>query len=223
MIAPTNNLIVLPKRKWAKNISNILKIAQLENNSSVDANDVVTIVGEVISIPKKISTEYLGYNGFSTKDIQVGDTAIFSSTVINDTIVVEGKEDITFRNSIFYKAKEYFICDITKVFGVIRDLEIIMVNGWVMVEPFEESKIIVPLAIKRTKNAVKSKVIAIGNGRTYEKNITAKPNDTVYFNSMKTASYQINGKKFCVVHQNHILSREVQKTKEKTKPVFSEN
>lgn len=220
--SPSNYVFVSVKTKWTAHISNIMKVAQIENNSSVDSSDVVSITGVVQSLPIMITENIVGFEGFSTKDIRIGDTAIFSSNVIND-IVMDGEEDIIYRNRCYHQTKEYFAVDIREVFGVIREEKIIMINGWVMIEPFEESKIIIPQHLRKTKNAVKSNIIAIGNPRTTENRITAKTGDRVYFNSMKAAKYQINGKKFCILHQNQILGRDIEKHTKIMPPPFTEN
>lgn len=209
--SPANKVIVLPVARYSKNITDIMKRSAIQNGASVDPADVVNIVGEVISVPKYISPTN-DYKGFSIKDIKVGDTAIFSYKVIYDIIIKQEGEEPIYRNSIVYEGKEYFACDIRNLFGVIREGEIIMVNGFVMLEDFEESKIILPASLSKQKNAASSKILYIGSNRTNLSRITAQEGDTVFFNSKQAQRYQINDKKFVILQQDRILGKVTNET-----------
>lgn len=209
--SPANKVIVLPVARYSKNITDIMKRSAIQNGASVDPADVVNIVGEVISVPKYISPTN-DYKGFSIKDIKVGDTAIFSYKVIYDIIIKQEGEEPIYRNSIVYEGKEYFACDIRNLFGVIREGEIIMVNGFVMLEDFEESKIILPASLSKQKNAASSKILYIGSNRTNLSRITAQEGDTVFFNSKQAQRYQINDKKFIILQQDRILGKVTNET-----------
>lgn len=209
--SPANKVIVLPVARYSKNITELMKRSAIQNGASVDPADVVNIVGEVISVPKYISPTN-DYKGFSIKDIKVGDTAIFSYKVIYDIVIKQEGEEPIYRNSIVYEGKEYFACDIRNLFGVIREGEIIMVNGFVMLEDFEESKIILPASLSKQKNAASSKILYIGSNRTNLSRITAQEGDTVFFNSKQAQRYQINDKKFVILQQDRILGKVTNET-----------
>lgn len=202
--SPSCKVIVEVKQKYIKNISSIMKAAAIENNSSVDPVELVNILGVVQSLPKTISSKKK-YKGFSTKDIRVGDTAIFSYRVIYDFIQVG--EDIKYKNLIKYEDKELFTADITDVFGVIRDGKIIMINGYVMTTPFAEKKIILAAASKQTKGTVISEVIEIGNPKETDKPLEVKQGDSIYYNPMKAQKYQINNKPFVIIPQSQVLGK----------------
>lgn len=207
LIAPFNNIIVQVATKYISNISNILKVAAIENNSSVDSTDIVNIVGTVISIPKSITTEIRGYEGFSTKDIQVGDTAIFRFDVIHAFKSTSAEQGIVYKNRIWYNGKEYWLCDIQKVFGIIRNEEIKMVNGYVMLTDFEPKKIILPAHMRNVRGTQQSKIMHIGSSKITEKQISATMGDTVFFNPNLAAKYQIKGKPFRIIQQDKILGK----------------
>lgn len=206
--AAQNNLFIKVSTQYIGNISNILRVAAIENNSSVDPSDLVQIVGEVVSIPKKITTEKRGYEGFSTKDIQVGDTAIFRFDLIYDFKMLS-KTEKTYRNRIWYKGQELWSCDIQKVFGVIRDGEILMINGYTMIKDFEPHKIILSQNNSRLRSLQNSELMHIGSPQLTEKPIPAGKGDNVYFPANLAAKYQINGKSFRIIQQNKILGKEI--------------
>lgn len=207
LTAPQNSLIVKVKHKYIGNITELLKRSAIQNNASVDPLDFVNITGEVVSLPKSIIDRF-DYEGYSIKDIQIGDTAIFAYSVIGDTSTTEDGK-VNFKNRLWYGGQEYFLCNITNLYGVIRNGEIIMVNGWVMTTTFEESKIILSAGMKKTKGIVKAQVLNINYAKTNKKPISVNKGDTVLFNPLITQKYQINDKKFVILNQSHILAKEV--------------
>jgi co-chaperonin GroES (HSP10) len=206
--SPVNNVIVKVKTKYIGNISKILQLSAIQNGSSVDSVDLVNIMGEIVSLPRTVS-DYIGYKGFSTKDMQVGDTAIFSYSIIHDFVIPEEDADPIYRNRMMYKGEEYFLADITKIFGVIRDGEIIMVNGYVMSSEFSDSNFVLPASLKKIKKAAETNVMHIGYPKKEESNIDIQSGDKIYFNSMTAQKYQINQKPFSIIQQNKIFGKEV--------------
>lgn len=204
--SPENNVIVKVKTKYIGNISKILQLSSIQNGASVDSVDLVNIMGEVVSLPRTISDK-IGYKGFTTKDIQVGDTAIFSYSVIHDFVIPAEDADPIYRNKMMYKGEEYFLADITKIFGVIRDGEIIMINGYVMTGTFTESTLVLPSTLKKLKKAAETEVMYNGNSKTTEAPIDINQGDVIYFNSMTAQKYQINNKPFSIISQNKIFGK----------------
>lgn len=206
--APANKVIVSPKTKYIKNITDVMKRAAIQNGSTVDPTECVNIVGEIVSLPLQITDNH-EYTGYSVADLRVGDMAIFSYRVIYDLIMRNEHDEPAFRNRIWYEGKELFTCDIRHLFGVIRDGEIIMVNGWVMLTEIQKSNIILPAALKKIKAAARSQVMHIGNSRTHTKKINSNQGDYIYFNSNHGQHYQIGDKKFIILQQERILGKEV--------------
>jgi co-chaperonin GroES (HSP10) len=204
--APENKVIVFPKTKYTRYITDIMKRASIQNGASVDPADIVNITGEIISIPKTISS-LKEYEGFTTNNIEIGDIGIFSYKVIYDLYIKQEHGEPIFRNQINYNGKEYFSCDIRNLFAVIRNGEIIMLNGFVMLEEFEAKRIILPANMKNQKDATSSKILYIGENKTSSPTIKAFQNDLVFYNSSKVQHYQINDKKFIILQQDRILGR----------------
>jgi len=204
--APTDNVIVYPGTKYISNVTNLIKLAAIQNNTTVHSEDLVNIQGEVISIPKSIS-DRLDCKGYSTKDIQAGDIAIFSFNVIHNLIQQEHEGELVYRNRLWYNAKEYFVAHIRDIYGVIRNGEIIMINGYVMVTDFPESKLYIPANQKKAKGTVKCQIMHIGNPLENEKAIEAEQGDFVYFNPLVAPKYQINNKPFRIIQQGQVLGK----------------
>lgn len=201
-----NKVIVEVTTKYTGNISDLVNRSAIQNNASVHVEDMVNICGKIISLPKRISKKR-EYSGFSTKDIMVGDIAIFSFNVIYDFFQNEPNGKLIYKNMISYQGKEYFQADITRVFGVIRNGSIIMINGYVMCQPVKEDILYVPSAAKRAKVSKSSMVMHIGLPRETVPSISVNNGDTVYFNPSIAQKYQINNKPFIILNQHQILGK----------------
>lgn len=215
MQAVRNNLIVTVKTKYVKNYTSILKQAQLVNQTEFNAADLVNIVGEVISVPKHIDdTEE--YAGFSAEGIFPGDTIIFRYDVIYAFAREKEVDAPIYRNLFWYKGQEYWTVDIQKVFAVIRNGEIIMKNGYVMIENIEmPSTLIIPGELKKLLSVGTATVTNIGDNRTNQNKLWIDQFSTVYLNPRIIQRYQINNHFFGIVEQRHIFGS--------TPPIYLEN
>ena len=202
---PNDKVVVKVKDKYTQKMSNILRLASLQNNTSIDPADFVNIVGEVVSLPKSISKQN---EGFSTKGIKVGDMAIFSYQVIYDIILKAETDKLEFRNMITYHGEEYFLADITLIFAVIRNEEIKMINGWVMLNEYKKSVILMQNQNKKTKGTVTSDILYINDSKENDAAINVNSGEIVYFSPYRPQHYHINGKPFIILRQNQILGKE---------------
>lgn len=206
--APINKVIVHPKTKYIRHISDLMKRSSIQNGATVDPSDYVNIVGEIISVPKKISDKP-EYAGFTVDNIKQGDIGIFSYRVIYDLIIKQENGEPIYRNLVKYNGEEYFSCDIRLLFAVIRDGEIHMLNGYVMLTDFEQDKIILSANLKNRKKTKSSQIMHIGNSKSNLPPINAKNGDMVFFNPGKTQLYEMNNKKFIILQQEKILGKEI--------------
>lgn len=204
---PINNVVVQVKTKYIKNFTKILRLAAIQQQSSIDPADYVNIVGTVVATPLEISSKK-GYEGFSAKDIKVGDVAIFSSSVIYEFTQTDPEAEPIFKNSFWWDSQEYFMCDIQKLYAVIRAGEIVMQNGYVMLEDIDKQPVIyLPQAIKKKVKTTEGTVTHIGHPLSNSKKIDCKEGDRVCFNPNILINHQIEGKEFSIVQQRHILGK----------------
>lgn len=208
--ASLNNVIVKIKHKYIGNFSKIMRLSAIQNMTSIEPADLVNIVGEVVSVPMEISTWKREYEGFSCADIKPGDTAIFSHEVVFSFESTAADEDPIFKNSFWYKDDEYWLCDITRLYAVVRDDKIRMQNGFVMVEDMEApSRIYLPQHLKKAANTASAKISHIGKPLTTQKRIDCQRGDVVYYNPNVIRLHQINDKPFGIISQHHILGKSV--------------
>lgn len=208
--SPINNVIVKVQTKYIRNFTSLLKIAAIQQGTSIEPMDYVNIIGEVVSVPKVISHNKREYKGFSAHDIQVGDTAIFSYKVIGTTVQKEPDAEPIFKNLINYRDKEYWAVDIIELFAVVRDNQIRMQNGYVMLEEMAKPSMI--LLHNDTKRLNTTATAIVSN---IAKNwLGVQQFDRVYYNPNKIQLYQINGKPFGIIREKDILGREIPTYKE---------
>lgn len=203
---PENKVVIRVVNKFIKAITNIHRITSVQNDTSINPSDYVTIVGEVVALPKKV-TEDREHEGFSTNNIYVGDKAIFSFQVISDVVYKLELEKIVYLNMVVYKGIEYFLADVNLIFGVIRGGDIYMVNGYVMLEEYPVGIIHLQNSSKKVKGTTSSKVMHIGNPKTNQTMIDVKSGDEVLYSPFKPQHYQINEKPFIILRQNQILGK----------------
>lgn len=202
--APFNNILIKVKTRYIRHISTLLQRLAIQENANVDPTDFVNIIGEVVSLPKAISKDERHKN-YLLDGIEVGDTAIFSYRVIHSFVLNDPKDDVLHKNAFMYYGQEYFVCDITELFGVIKpDGEIKMLNGYVMAKQPVKAKIILVAGSKKTKGSLETDVIHYGTVAKNKEPFPKKKFDTIHIHPNKFQTYEINEKKFCIVKQQDI-------------------
>lgn len=199
---PFNNLLLKIGDIFVKQYGKVAKTSVMyAHGSDINPADMVNIVGEVVALPLKIMEADAGYKGFSIKDIQVGDTAIFRYDVIYEFVEKE-----RFKNMFWYRGQEYWSAAITKIFAVIRKGQIIMVNGYCMVEGMNNpTNIILPHNMKNIDGIGSATLTAIGNNLTFINKVDAEPGDTIFFDPRKLQKYEIGKKKFGILRQHQLF------------------
>jgi len=212
--APVNNLVLKLQTKWVRNFTSLMKMAAIQNNTSIEPADYVNNVGEVVSVPKSIS-DRREYEGYSVADIKPGDMAIFSYLVVYNFASTGPDSDPIYKNLVSYKGEEFWVCDILNLFATVRDGKIRMQNGFVMLEELAPPpKIVLSQATQRSTNTASAIISHISKPLTHEKRIMAEVGDRAYFNPKLLQLYQVNSKEFGIIHQSKILGVEVPEYKE---------
>lgn len=206
--SPADNVFVTVKSKYIKDFTSLTKRFALENGTSVHLEDLVNVVGTVYSLPKTISQDKID-RGFTMDNIQVGDELIFSFNVIYDFFQKENEGELFYRNRLTYNGKDYWAADITKIFAVIRNEEIIMLNGYVMAMPYSEDLIITQQDAKTVRKSKFSRVIHIGEPKKGQPKIDVKQDDQIYYNPKKVTKYEINRKPFIILTQQQVFGAKV--------------
>lgn len=208
LISPLNNVLVTIDSKFTQNVTNAIRMANLNPNVQINPADYCQIIGDIVSVPRGTSKR-IDYSGYSLDGIRVGDVGIFSYTVVYSFIEL-GNNEATYKNCFWYKGKDYWKVDIQSLYGVIRGKEIIMMNGYCMIENLEpESPIVLLEKDKKNNRAQSATLTHIGKNLTGMKQIEAQVGDTVFFNPSKAVKYNIGDKHFAIIRQRDILGHEI--------------
>ena len=195
------------KSKFTAHFEKMIAAANLHVGTKVNPADYVNIVGEVVAVPRSVAKRH-DLKGFSPADIRVGDQAIFSYQVIYDLEELPDGQ-FKFRNELNYKRNGVFRAQLSHIFAVIRDGEIIMVNGYVMLQEISQpSQLVLVTAKRMTPNAVSATVVGVGNPLTTQRPIEVQIGDKVVLDHRKIQHYQIKDEKFGIVQQRHIYGIE---------------
>jgi co-chaperonin GroES (HSP10) len=204
-----NNVFVKVKTKYIGNFTEVMRMSAIQQGATIEPMDYCNIIGEVVSIPIGI-TNKRDHKGYSVSDVQVGDMAIFSYQVIGTTVQKEPKADPIFKNSVWYKGEEYWAVDITNLFATIRNGQIRMQNGYVMLEQMAKPSVIILSQETAKLNSAATAIVS-----NIAKNwLVVEQFDRVYYNPNKIQLYQINGKPFGIIRQKDILGKEIPSYKE---------
>ena len=204
--APEDNIIVSIKSKYTKDFGMLTRRLSIGDATSVHLEDFAQNVGTVVSLPKEISKTKTE-NGYSMEGIEVGDTILFAFNVVFDFYQNAPDALPIYRNKISYYDKEYWMCDITKVFAILRGEQIIMVNGFVMATPYNEDVLFSQPENRRSRKSKHSEVMWVGSPRTNQNPIDIKQGDTIFYNPKKTTKYEINNKPFIILTQQQVLGK----------------
>lgn len=200
---PVNNLLVKVKSIFSRYVSDIIKTSFAESNASdINPADYVTTVGEIVALPRKITTEVPWLANFSLENIRVGDVGIFSYMVVSSVDV--GDENQKFANCFWYKGQEYWRCGIEQLFGVVRDGGIQMVNGYCMLEKIKPiSSLILPGHLKQTLGVSEATI-------THSSNLKGVlPMDKVFYNPRRVQIYNVNDHEIGIIEGKHILGHQI--------------
>lgn len=201
--APKNNVIVIMQRKYVRNFTSLLKMAAIQNLTSIEPADYVNTICKVISVPKTIGDKR-EYNGFSASGIRPGDTVIVRYDLVYEFAQKEPDAEPIYKNMFWYKGVEYWACDIKKIFTVVRGSKVIMQNGYIMIEKLEKpSKIFLPAHLK--KQMASAKAIVTHSPENSE----VCTGDLVFFPPNKLQIYQVNEKPFGIIRERDIFGLNV--------------
>jgi co-chaperonin GroES (HSP10) len=210
MVAPVNNLIVTIEQKFYDSVT-FASGQTIYFDPSWHPEEYAMLRAKVVSIPTGIIKRY-DYEGV-TVDMKPGDEIYMRYDVVFAYKNQPDRDTPIYKNLLFqYNEKtgryeEFWLCDILQTFAIIRD-RIIMVNGYVMLDPVIESRedysslIIRPDNLKAVELKEKAVIRQIGSN-----SLGLTNGDTVYVNPSTVMCYTINTEKFYLIKQRNILAK----------------
>lgn len=166
----------------------------------------VCIHGEVVSIPHKLGRQL--ENRGIYPDVQVGDKIYFSwmVTLKKDRLFEVEEEDGSF--------SQYWVVDYFHIWCAVRNEQIIMIGGKLLVEIITEVKeekigsIIIPEAYRKQKLVKKGILRHIGEPLEGEPYLNVEPGDVVYFPEKCAFINEIEGTEYYLFDQLYLDAKE---------------
>lgn len=211
-----NNLLVTLQKKLYDTVTFDSGIT-LHIDPSWHPEEFSMLTATVVSVPRGVIDRF-DYEGM-TCDVQPGDEILMRYDVVFAYKNQPDRDTPIYKNMILYfneetrKYEEYWLCDLQKVFAIIRDGKYIMQNGYVMCEPVEKihsnltTRLWTPDQAKGIVYNDRVKITAIWEPLRGNYLLDIYPGDIVHVNTGFAQKYKIDTKTFWIIKQSHILGK----------------
>lgn len=215
IISPQNNLIVTIPAKFYDQITFESGVT-LYKDTGFHPEESAMLAARVISVPRTILKRE-DYKGMRC-DIKPGDTILMRYDVVFSYKNQPDRDTPIYKNMLYYQGQEYWLCDIQKVFAVIKSNEpttYLMQNGYVMCDKTIENRgdqsslIVTPEGMRNVERKDRLLVSAIGLPLDGHPLLRIVPGRIVYCSPGVVQSYESESRKFCIIKQSHIEGVEV--------------
>ena len=207
-VCPIDRVIVKIDKKYQDEVS-LKSGGKLGIDTRINDNEHSTLHGTVVSVPHKLKRPDIA---LVKPELKVGDEVYFSYIVVFDQD--QTRTEAHHRNEFKVNGETYWLVDYTDVFFAKRGDEIKMIGGWVLVEPFVESRTLslleLPDHLKNVERKDMGKVLAIGEPKLTKPLLHVEQGDLVRFNGRYVQQYYfegLSGDKKYIVKQERILSK----------------
>lgn len=205
--APLNRLVVTLEKKMYDSVTFESGIT-LHFDPTWHPEEYSMLRAKVVSVPKAVSERY-DYKGMKC-EMQPGDEILVRYDLVfhykeqpeNDTPVY--KNMFLLHNPETERMEELWMCDIQKVFAIIRDGRFLMQNGYVYCWPIYETKTFVAPSILNPVHEGHQEVKSIGRIFAIDSDEFTE-GDYVYFDPRVVQVYSIDMVTFKIIKTRHIL------------------
>lgn len=212
-VAPVNNVIVTLEKKLYDSITFQSGI-KLHIDPSWHPEEYAMLEATVVTVPKGIINRF-DYKGMKLS-VKPGDRVLIRYDVVFSYRDQPERDTPIYKNLILLhdgqQYKEYWLCDIQKIFAIIKDGEYNMLNGYVLLDPITEKLdsvsqlLVIPdsIALKERKDV--AIVRAIGAPLDGQPQLCVQPGEKVIINPRVVQQYQIDTRRFFIIKQQYLLA-----------------
>jgi len=209
-IAPLNTVYATLDRKFYDTVEFTSGVT-LFKDTGFHPEESTMLEATVVSVPKAIM-QRPDYNGM-TLPIKTGDRILIRYDVVYSYKHQPERDTPVYKNVLLYGGVEYWKVDIQKIFGVIVDGGIRMLNGYAYCEAVPEERadyglLVRPEHLRREERRDKLRIKYIGEPLIGQPSLFLSPGDIVYTAPGMAQSYEINVQKFFIIKQSHIVAKE---------------
>lgn len=189
--------------KIEKKYQDIIKTksgVKLYTDTTFHPEQHVTIQGEVVATPERISDQYFEVRGIDPV-VKEGDIVFFNYLIVNPI------------NEVHVGDECYYKVDYPAIFAYKRDGEVNMVGSWVFVEPYVEKSdekvglLYLPEMMQSKKHDDMGIVFKIGSPLRHEPDLGLKEGDVIAFIKSAAATYDIEDREVYVMKQDCIRAK----------------
>lgn len=213
LVAPVSNVIVTLEKKFYDSIT-FESGVKLHIDPSWHPEEYAMLTATVVSAPKGL-IERFDYKGMSI-NMQPGDQLLVRYDLVFGYTNQPDRDTPVYKNLILIhdgeKYQEYWLCDLQKVFAIIRDGEYIMQNGYVLLDSILEQEgtksnyLILPDSVTKKQSNSSGIVRAIGAPLQHQPQYCVEPGDKVYIIPGTIQHYRIDNNTFLICKQSHLLA-----------------
>ncbi len=207
LIAPLNTVYATIDKKFYDTIDFDSGL-KLFRDTGFHPEEHAMLQATVVSVPKAIMNRQ-DYEGM-TIEVQPGDRILMRYDVVFSYTHQPERDTPIYKNVLLYQGIEYWKVDLQKIFGIIQEDTIIMVNGYVCCDLLEEEQedsglILRPDNFRKKERRDKMVVRYIGRPLAGQPALNCDPGDIIYCSPGVAQLYEINQKNFYIIKQSHIV------------------
>lgn len=211
--APLNTVYVTLGKKFYDSIDFDSGV-KLFRDTTFHPEEHAMLEATVVSVPKQIM-ERADYQGMST-DLQPGDRILMRYDVVYSYVDQPDRDTPIYKNVLLYEGQEYWKADIQKIFGIIREGGITMLNGYVLCDQViekEKNRILIvsehmsPINYDQPRNCDQLRVKYIDMPLQGQPTLPISPGEWIYCIPGVAQAYEINLQPFYILKQSHILGK----------------
>lgn len=213
LTCPLNNILVTIPNKFYDTIEFDSGV-KLYKDTGYHPEESAMLEAVVVSIPRAIQGR-ADYEGMTTP-MKPGDRILMRYDVVYSYINQPENDTPIYKNVLLYNGEEYWKVDIQKIFGLILDDEIFMINGYVLCDILYDDtrskRIIlpgnaqVPELFKPILPADRLRVKHIGFPLFGHLQLGVSVGDDILAMQGVAQRYEINDTAFYIIKQSHILA-----------------
>jgi co-chaperonin GroES (HSP10) len=212
-VCPVNNVIVTLEKKFYDSIT-FKSGVKLHVDPAFHPEEYAMLKATVVSVPHSIIDRY-DYRGMRI-EMKPGDELLVRYDLVFGYKSQPDRDTPIYKNLFLLhdgeKYQEYWLCDLQKVFAIVRDGEFIMQNGYVLLDPVLEQTETISnyLVLPDTATQKQSKragiVRAIGAPLANRPVLCVQHGDKVLVLPGTIQHYRVDETEFLICKQSHLLA-----------------
>lgn len=212
-VAPLNTVYVTIQNKFYDSVQFDSGV-KLFRDTGFHPEENAMLEATVVSVPKCLigRTDYQGFR----IDVKPGDKILMRYDVVYSYIDQPERDTPIYKNVLLWQGREFWKCDIQKIFGIITDAGIQMLNGYVLCDQKTEQKqgriLIVsdvssPINYEIPINCDRLRIKFISQPLEGDPAISVSAGDIIYSVPGVAQAYEIDLKPFYILKQTHIVGK----------------